>query len=738
MIKIKYSFLFLIGWFQLTQAQILIEGNVYDNKEEIPFANIQIKELNVGTSSDSKGNFKLEIPPGYYTIEVTAMGYHKFIKKIQVVQGEIYTINPVLIETSYSIDQVVVTGTLKESFLKVSPVKVEVISSSFLKKTPTNNIMEIIETVNGVQKQINCGVCGTSDIHINGMEGPYSLILIDGMPIMSSLSTVYGLNGIPTSIIKQIEIIKGPSSTLYGTEAVAGVINIITHRPEDLSKLSFESFVSSDREKNIDLSWSPKWKKADMLLSANLFHMKHFMDDNDDGFTDEVLSERITLFNKWSLHRSSKKFMDFTAKYYSEERFGGIESWTQDFLGSDSIYGEAIITNRWEFSSRYEFPSNENIVWQSSYNYHNQDSYYGDSHYKAIQKTLFNQFLWYKDIGIRHQLTTGIAYKYDSYDDNTPATEKIDFNHIPGIFIQDKFALSNQWEILSGIRLDRHQNHGNIFAPRLNLKWAPNENTSFRWNAGTGFRVVHLFTEDHASLTGSRDVVISNELQPEESMNINFNFNHWFHRNNKNTSLDLDLFYTHFSNKIIPDYDSDPKKIYYNNLVGYSVSKGASFQINHSFDIPLNVSIGGTYLNVYSIRNGEKNMELFAPIFSGVFSVGYELPLKRIRFDYTGRIMGPMHLPTFDEEWAREEISPWYTIQHFKIEKIFNNKISAFIGLRNMFNFTQESPLIDPSSGNNSETNQSWQAGFSPNFDTSYVYGPTRGRRYILGISWKW
>ena len=87
MVKIKYSFFFLIGWIQLSQAQILIEGNVYDNKEEIPFANIQIKELNVGTSSDSKGNFKLEIPPGNYTIEVTAMGYHKFIKKIQVVQN---------------------------------------------------------------------------------------------------------------------------------------------------------------------------------------------------------------------------------------------------------------------------------------------------------------------------------------------------------------------------------------------------------------------------------------------------------------------------------------------------------------------------------------------------------------------------------------------------------------------------------------------------------------------------
>ena len=132
---------------------------------------------------------------------------------------------------------------MKESFLSVSPVKVDVVTQKFLKKVATANVMEVIENVNGLQKQINCGVCGTNDIHINGMEGPYTLVLINGMPIMSSLSTVYGLNGIPTSLIKQIEIIKGPSSTLYGTEAVAGVINILTKDPMDISNIELESFI---------------------------------------------------------------------------------------------------------------------------------------------------------------------------------------------------------------------------------------------------------------------------------------------------------------------------------------------------------------------------------------------------------------------------------------------------------------------------------------------------------------
>lgn len=732
----RLSLILFLVTAQLAFANSYIKGYVTDKKGPIPYANIKVKNTSIGTSSDVQGYFTLPILDGDFTIEVTAMGYHKFTRNITIKKNETLELNPILIETSYAIDQVVVTGTLKESFVKVSPVKVEVITSSFLRKTPTNNIMEIIETVNGVQKQINCGVCGTSDIHINGMEGPYSLILIDGMPIMSSLSTVYGLNGIPTSLIKQIELIKGPSSTLYGTEAVAGVINVITKNPSNISKLEISSYLSSHQEKNTDISWSPKWKKTNMLLSANLFEMNHFMDENKDGFADEVLSKRLSLFNKWSFKRKSGKPFDLTGKYYLEDRFGGLEAWTKDYRGSTEIYGESIYTDRWEITSRYGFNSNENIVLQSSFNYHHQDSYYGDSNYEAEQKTFFNQLLWHKDIGLRHQLTSGFSYKYDSYNDNTPATEITDETHTPGVFIQNEMSLSEAWKMLKGIRWDQHKNHGAIIAPRLNVKWTPNDRTSLRWNTGTGFRVVHLFTEDHAALSGARDVVITEDLNPEESVNFNFNLQHWFEKNGHNTSVDFDLFYTHFNNKIVPDYDSDPSKIFYKNLSGYSISRGVSFQLNHSFHIPLNISIGGTFLDVYSVNGDQKEYELFTPEFSGVFSLGYEWPLRQIKIDYTGKIMGPMHLPSYSEEFSRPDESPWYSLQHLKIEKRFNKKISAYLGVRNLFDFTQGSPLIDPKAGSNSETGETWNAGFSPNFDTAYVYGPTRGRRFILGLQW--
>lgn len=107
-----------------------------------------------------------------------------------------------------TIEDVVVTGTIKPMSRSKSPVAVEIYSQKFFQKNPTPSIFEAIAMVNGVKPQLNCSVCNTGDIHINGLEGPYTMILIDGMPIVSSLSTVYGLSGIPNSLVDRIEVVK--------------------------------------------------------------------------------------------------------------------------------------------------------------------------------------------------------------------------------------------------------------------------------------------------------------------------------------------------------------------------------------------------------------------------------------------------------------------------------------------------------------------------------------------------
>ena len=383
--KVKKKALFIyIFILQIPLFSQTLSGTIRSNSP-ISFVSVSVKGQSIGTASDANGYFEIKnLKVGTYEFVFSATGFKKLKKVITIQEGQ-NTITVNLEPSSYDLEQVVVTGTLKETFLSASPVKVDVITEKFLKKIATANVMEVIENVNGVQKQINCGVCGTNDIHINGMEGPYTLVLINGMPIMSSLSTVYGLNAIPTSLIKQIEIIKGPSSTLYGTEAVAGVINILTKNPEDVSTIEIDGFMTSHQEQNIDFAYAPKMKKADMLLSGNFFQMNNFLDDNDDNFSDIPLSERLSLFNQWNFKRKSNKDFSISAKYYLENRSGGVKEWDESLRGNDSIYGESIFTDRIELAASYQLPIEENVRIDASYNYHHQDSYYGNTKYEAIR-----------------------------------------------------------------------------------------------------------------------------------------------------------------------------------------------------------------------------------------------------------------------------------------------------------------------------------------------------------------
>jgi outer membrane receptor for ferrienterochelin and colicins len=215
-----------------------------------------------------------------------------------------------------------------------SPIPVEVYNPVFFKKNPTPNIFEALAMVNGVQPQLNCNVCNTGDIHINGMEGPYTMVLIDGMPIVSSLSTVYGLAGIPNSIVKRVEIVKGPASTLYGSEAVGGLINIITKDPVSAPLLNVDISGTTWNEYNADITTKFKIKKTNSLFGVNGFWFNTIKDINHDDFTDVTLQKRISLFNKWDFQRKSGKSFTNAARYIYENRWGGQSTWTRkDKLG---------------------------------------------------------------------------------------------------------------------------------------------------------------------------------------------------------------------------------------------------------------------------------------------------------------------------------------------------------------------------------------------------------------------
>ncbi|HLO79616.1 MAG TPA: TonB-dependent receptor [Chitinophagaceae bacterium] len=650
-------------------------------------------------------------------------------------------------------DEIVVSGTMRPVRKLESPVAVEVYSSQFLKKNPVPSIFEALQMVNGVRPQLNCNVCNTGDIHINGLDGPYTMVTIDGMPIVSGLSTVYGLFGIPNQMIDRVEVVKGPASGLYGSEAVGGLINIITKSPLKAPLVSADLMATSWQEYQADLSTSFRvGKRTRSMLGVHMYHYDHPVDHNNDHFTDMTLQQRFSIFSKWSFERKFSRLAEMGIRLYHENRWGGEMNWNDQFRGSDSIYGESIYTKRAEFIGRYQLPLDERVFFSWSYTYHDQDSYYGKTPFLARQQIGFGQLTWDKAVD-RHNLLAGLAMRYNYMDDNTTATydpvklgNKPEISWLPGIFIQDEIRLSNRHDILIGLRYDHHSTHGNIFTPRVAWKWKTFENGVFRLNAGTGFRVVNIFTEDHAALTGARTVEIKEEIKPEQSYNINLNYNHRLLMDRSFINLDASVWYTRFSNQIIPDYDTDPNKIIYQNLDGYSVSKGVSLNSEYNYENRLRLMLGATLQDVFVARAmQEKTRPVLVEKWSGVWTFSYTFPKYHFTIDYTGNIYGPMRLPLLGPLDPRPSESPVWSVQNLQITKRLKG-FEIYFGVKNILNWTptQNVPFIIARAHDPFDKNVQYDASgkvmatpenpYALSFDPTYMYAPNQGRRLFMGL----
>jgi len=738
--------IFMLIHLQGYAQSYLLRGKVLSSLEPLAFASVGIATLGKGTLTNEKGVFVIEnLPAGKYRLSISLVGYEKVEIWVQPqTQKEELVIN--LNALNQNLKEVTISGTLNQVSRAASPVPVEIYSQKFFQKNPTTNLFESVQMINGVLPTMNCNVCNTGDIHINGLDGPYTLVLIDGMPIVSSLSTVYGLMGIPNSMIEKIEVVKGPAATLYGSEAVGGLINVITKNAYAAPKFTADYFSTSYLEHNLDLGFSHKKERLSYILSGNYFHFNNRVDLNQDNFTDITLQKRVSLFGKLQWDRGNNLYSSLAIRGLYEDRFGGEMQWEKAFRGGDSIYGESIYTKRYELIALHPFKvGKQDVRFQLSANFHDQNSVYGQTVYLGKQGTGFGQLLHNRNFGNRHKTLFGVAFRYQCYDDNTTATanenkvNKPSVTLLPGIFAQDEWHIAANHTLLAGLRLDYNNNHGIIASPRLNWKFTPTKSTTMRLSAGNGFRVVNLFTEDHAALTGARTLIIEGNLAPEQSWNVNLQMNKWFNTSKGFLELDGAIFYTWFGNKIIPDYDTDPNAIIYRNLNDYAISQGVSLNTNMQFSSALKVNAGVTFMQVYTVLRDSlgqtyKQDQIHAPKFSGVFGISYTFKrLWDITLDYTGQVYGPMRLPILPNDF-RPEYSPWFTLQNIQATKRFSKSFELYAGVKNLFNFLPQNPIMRANDPFDKNINDPVTNPNGYTFDPSYNYAPLMGRRLFIGL----
>lgn len=717
--------------------------------EGVPEAGLLIRLADtLEVHTNEMGSFSFEaLPYGTYHLRVYSQQEELYRARITLNEERLALDTLFLHHAENILEPLVITGSMREVKRSDSPVPIEVYSEKFLQRNPAPTLFESLQNINGVRPQLNCNVCNTGDIHINGLEGPYTMVLIDGMPIVSGLSTVYGLNGIPRALIDRMEVIKGPASTLYGSEAVGGVINVVTKNPDTAPLASLDLMATSWSEWNLDLGMRFRMgTKANTLVGVNYFRYQNPIDRNEDGFTDITLSERISVFNKWAFQRKEKRIASMAGRIVFEDRWGGQMNWTPQFKGGDSLYGESIQTQRWELMGTYSLPVKEDLRLQVSANGHFQDSFYGQTYFKANQNIGFGQLLWFKKLGSRHHLLSGLVYRFTFFNDNTPATNIASRRPLPGAFIQDEWKLNASNTLLAGMRIDYDEVHGFIPTPRLNYKWtSASGRTTSRLSYGSGFRVANVFTEDHAALTGAREVIFLEDLAPERSQNVNWNVvQNIFVKSGTRLSIDGTLFYTYFENRIIADYDTDPNAIVYANLDGYAESKGFSLNLEYASAKALKAWVGGTLVDVATIEDGIRSQPVLTERMSAVWSIAYTIPKLGIVLDYTGNLYGPMRLPLLGPLDERAEYSPWWSLQNIQLSKAWK-RFEVYGGVKNLLNYTPPANSIarpfDPfdkqvsfnADGTVMPTANNPQA---LSFDPTYVFAPNQGRRFFMGFRW--
>jgi outer membrane receptor for ferrienterochelin and colicins len=740
----------LLFLFSLNLYAAKVEGVVGAKNEKVAFAKLYIPKLKKGSFSDQNGYYFFEsIPTGKHEMIISAIGFENDTIYFEIKNEAFFTLNIELKIILKEIEEVTITATLKETSLSNSPIAITVISPKLFEKNPTPSIFESLNMVNGVRPQLQCNVCSTGDIHINGMEGPYTMVMIDGMPIVSALGTVYGLMGIPNSIIERVEIQKGPSSTLYGSEAVGGLINVITKKAENAPRFTFNAIGTSYQDYTLDLSTKFKLgKKITAILGGNSFLFNKKWDINKDNFTDVTLQNRIALFSKINFKHKGNNSSIIAFRYLYEDRWGGEMNWNSNYRGGDSIYGESIYTNRFEVIGNSPLSLfKSKVQLQYSYIHHKQNSAYGNTIFHANQDIGFLQFI--KNIELnRNDIVIGLASRYTYYDDNTVITEIEDslqtINHptisfIPGIFLQDELKLNENNTLLFGMRYDYNSIHGSILSPRINWKSTLFKKHIFRLGVGNGYRVVNLFSEDHAAFNGARKVVILDDLKPEKSWNANLNYNSTFNLKRIQFGIDFNVFYNYFSNKIVADYFTDNEKVIFDNLKGYGICRGFGANFHFNFNFPLKLNVGTTFSDVYimdKLANGgsTKNVQVQTPKLTSNFVLTYLFCKINTSIDISGNVYSPMLLPVLENDY-RPSYSPWFTLINLQITKIIANNWHIYGGVKNLLNFVpKEDPILRPNDPFDKNINDPISNPNAYTFDPGYNYAPYQKARIFLGL----
>lgn len=731
-------------------------GHVLDKEtgEHLPFITVILKGTTIGTTTDNSGHYFLKnLPEGKFTLEFKYLGYKTVTRDVKLEKGKTQEVNVEMEEDRIALDGVVVSANRSETSRRLAPTLVNVIDSKVFNTTSAVNLAQGLNFQPGVRVETNCQNCGFQQVRINGLDGPYTQILIDSRPIFSALSGVYGLEQIPANMIDRVEVMRGGGSALFGSSAIAGTINIITKEPlRNSGELthtlsSIEGSSSFDNNTTLNASLVTENGKAGMYIFGQNRHRSGYDYDND-GYTELPKLKNQTVGFRSYLKTSTYSKLTFEYHHMNEYRRGG------NLL--DRPPHEADIAEQLEhsidggglkfdlFSSDYKHKLS---VFTSAQNT-DRDSYYGtgqdpNAYGKTTDLTFmagtqysysFDQFLF-----MPSDLTAGLEYNYDHLKDemigyNRYTNQKV---HIESLFLQNEWK-NKRWSFLVGARMDKHNMIDNVvFSPRANVRFNPTEDINIRASYSSGFRAPQAFDEDmHISAVGGEIAMIrrAKDLKEEKSQSLStsVDFYHRF-KNGIQVNFLVEGFYTSLNDVfVLEEIGKDEQGNIIKERRNGSGAKvmGLTLEGKSVLSSWLSLQAGATLqrsrYNEPEKWSENENVPTEKKMFRTPNTYGYFTatltPLKHFTASLSGTYTGSMlvqHLAGYIPMDKVVNTPNFFDMNiklayDFHIYKDINLEVNA--GVQNIF--------------------EAYQSDFDqgPNRDSAYIYGPATPRSYFAGI----
>ena len=729
-------------------------GHVLDEQtgEHLPFVNVQIKGTNIGTVTDESGHYFLkDLPVGKQTIVFSYVGYETEELPVVLEENKTVELKAVIHEVSQQLNSVVVTANRYATKRQEAATIVNVLSPKLFETAAVACVADALSFQPGLRVENTCSNCGKTELRINGLQGQYTQILMDSRPVFSSMAAVYGLEQVPAAMIDRIEVVRGGGSAMYGANAIAGVVNIITKEPvRNFVNISNTSQVNEHAGYDIHTDLNASVLSENRKVGAYIFasHRTRSQYDRDNDGYSEVPKLRSTTAGARAFFKTSA-YSKITAEYHhtTDYRRGGNRF---EMEPHEADIAEQLRHNIDAGSLAFDWFSEDNRHFVSAYSaiqHIGRESYFGTGRnpnaYGRSTDLTSNTGLQYRfsyPCGLMNgDLTVGAEYNYNGLHDrmlgyHRDMQQKV---HVVGAYAQNEWK-NDQWSVLVGARLEKHNLlEKPVCTPRATVRYTPIEGLVFRMGYSSGYRAPQAYDEDlHVAAVGGEVslITLDTNLRPEYSHSATLSAD-WYRAFGRwEVNLTAEGFYTYLQDVFFlreEGKDAENNLLFTRTNAPGAWVGGLNIEGKVNYGTLFSLQMGYTYqqsrytqAQQWSADVPPQRRMLHTPDNYGYILIDVQ-PVQDFTISINGKATGSMLVPHLAGYIAKDEEvktpSFWdlgirlaYDIHLYK-----HYCLEVSCGVKNILDQFQRD--IDK----------------GENRDASYIYGPSQPRTYFAGLSLK-